>query len=67
MNDHRLSVFERMSTIPEGFYRTDGTFIYIVGTIVVCGKEFMVDAQSGVRVWAVNTGLKSVTQDNGGC
>lgn len=57
MNEHKLGMFRSMSTIPEGFYKTDGTYIYIVGPIVVCGKEYGVDEQSGVRVWSVNTGL----------
>lgn len=66
MNEHKLSVFAQMSTIPEGFYRTDGTFIYIVGPIVQCRKEFEVDKQSGVRVWSVSMGMKDVRSDKGG-
>lgn len=57
MNERRLDIFRDMDTIPEGFYRTDGTFIYIVGPLVRCNSEYHVDSQNGVRVWHVNTGL----------
>lgn len=57
MNQAKLSMFRGMTTIPEGFYRTDGTYIYIVGPLVVCGHDNGTDPQSGVCIWSVNTGL----------
>lgn len=59
MNEHKLDAFRAMSTIPEGFYKTDGTFIYIVGPIVTCRKESWFDPKNGVRVWQVHMGWES--------
>lgn len=57
MNKRRLDIFRDMDTIPEGFFRTDGTYIYIVGPIVTCQSEFSVDERNGVTLWWVNVGI----------
>lgn len=60
MNRHKLDYFRAMSTIPEGFYRTDGTFIYTVGPIVVCDRVQHYEEPTGVYQWSVHVGLRSV-------
>ena len=59
MNRHKLDYFRAMGTIPEGFYKTDGTYIYAVGPIVVCNRVFHFEEPTGVYQWSVHVGLRS--------